>query len=188
MSYDPSRPEGFSPDRPEGGLPYEPAGYDPYAARSVEAVRRRVQMPAIFLIVVSVINILFLIYQSINLVVVIATPAEQLYTSQMEMFEKIFPGMAKGLTQTPPEQFKSQEVVSSSIFTAVLALCSLLILLGAIQMLRLRSYGLAVTASILAAIPCVTCSACCGLGEGVGIWALIVLMNPEVRAAFGAMR
>ena len=65
---------------------------------------------------------------------------------------------------------------------------ALLNIIGGIQMLRLRSYGLALFASILAAIPCISCSACCGLGEGIGIWALVVLLNPEVRAAFAAMR
>src|SRR5690242_2034145 len=59
MSYDPSNPEGVTPDRPEGGVPYERPGYDPYAARTAEAVRGRVQMPAIFLIVVAVLNLLF---------------------------------------------------------------------------------------------------------------------------------
>ena len=56
------------------------------------------------------------------------------------------------------------------------------ILLGAIQMSRLRSYGLAMTASILAIIPCVW--SCFIVGIPLGIWALVVLRRPEVRAAF----
>ena len=51
-------------------------------------------------------------------------------------------------------------------------------------MLSLRAYGLAVAASVITAIPCISCSACCGLGEGIGIWALVVLLNNDVRAAF----
>lgn len=37
-------------------------------------------------------------------------------------------------------------------------------------------------AAILAMIPCV--SPCCLLGLPLGIWALIVLLKPEVKAAF----
>ncbi len=54
---------------------------------------------------------------------------------------------------------------------------------GALKMRRLESYGLAMTASILAVIPCF--SPCCGIpGIPLGIWALVVLSKPEVRAAF----
>jgi hypothetical protein len=61
---------------------------------------------------------------------------------------------------------------------------SLITALGAIRMMMLKSYGLAVIAAVLAAIPCVSPGACCLLGEGVGIWALVILLNPEVRSAF----
>jgi hypothetical protein len=37
-------------------------------------------------------------------------------------------------------------------------------------------------ASIIAMIPCV--SPCCLLGLPIGIWALVVLMKPEVKSAF----
>jgi hypothetical protein len=56
------------------------------------------------------------------------------------------------------------------------------ILLGAIKMKRLENYGLAMAASIIAMIPCV--SPCCLLGLPIGIWALVVLMKPEVKSAF----
>ena len=37
-------------------------------------------------------------------------------------------------------------------------------------------------ASILAMIPCL--SPCCLIGLPIGIWALVILMKPEVKAAF----
>jgi hypothetical protein len=55
-------------------------------------------------------------------------------------------------------------------------------LFGAIQMMKLRSYGLAMTTAILMLIPCGNC--CCLLNIGVGIWLLVVLSKPEVKAAF----
>ena len=61
-------------------------------------------------------------------------------------------------------------------------LLSIIAVIGAIRMMSLRNYGLAMTSAILTVIPCVT--PCCFLGQGAGIWALIVLMNNDVRAAF----
>jgi len=59
---------------------------------------------------------------------------------------------------------------------------SAVIAFGAIRMKGLQSYGLAMTASILALIPCT--SPCCLAGIPIGIWSLIVLMNADVKAAF----
>lgn len=56
-----------------------------------------------------------------------------------------------------------------------------LIIAGSIQMLRRRGYGLAMTASVVAMLPC---SPSCILGLPFGIWSLVVLNRPEVRDAF----
>jgi predicted lysophospholipase L1 biosynthesis ABC-type transport system permease subunit len=55
---------------------------------------------------------------------------------------------------------------------------------GAMRMMQLRSWGLSLAVSILAMIPCI--SPCCLMGIPIGIWALVVLNKPEVRAAFTA--
>jgi hypothetical protein len=57
-----------------------------------------------------------------------------------------------------------------------------LIVLGGIAMLTRRLYSVAVLASVLAMINIDGC--CCLLGLPVGIWSLLVLMRPEVSAAF----
>jgi hypothetical protein len=62
------------------------------------------------------------------------------------------------------------------------SLIGIVIALGAVKMKNLQSYGLAMTASILAMIPCV--SPCCLLGLPFGIWAVVVLGRPEVKSAF----
>ena len=55
------------------------------------------------------------------------------------------------------------------------------ILIGAIKMKQGQSYGLAMTAAIL----CILCDwTCCCLGLGAGIWALVILLKPEVKAVF----
>lgn len=69
-----------------------------------------------------------------------------------------------------------------SIVGGIVALCwGGIVLSGAVQMYRLRGYGYAMTATIVAMVPC---SLCCILGLPFGIWGLVVLMKPEVKNAF----
>ncbi len=63
-----------------------------------------------------------------------------------------------------------------------LALCGL-IFFGGLKMKNLESFGLAIAASIIAIIPCFS-GCCCIIGMPAGIWALVVLNKPEVKAAF----
>lgn len=56
------------------------------------------------------------------------------------------------------------------------------IFMGASKMRKLESYGLAMAVSIIAMIPCI--SPCCLIGLPIGIWALVVLLDPNVKAAF----
>lgn len=74
----------------------------------------------------------------------------------------------------------------SGTFTVVMGLFTLigaaLIFYGAMKMKDLQGYGLAMTAAILSLIPCF--SICC-IGIPFGIWALVVLLNQDVKNAFG---
>jgi len=68
------------------------------------------------------------------------------------------------------------------VFGIIGLVMSVVIFLGASKMKNAESYGFAMAAAILAMIPCV--SPCCLLGLPLGIWALIVLLKPEVKSAF----
>jgi hypothetical protein len=57
-----------------------------------------------------------------------------------------------------------------------------LIIYAAVQMMSLRSWGLCLAAAILALIPCI--GPCCCLSLPFGIWAIVVLLDDRVRAAF----
>lgn len=57
-----------------------------------------------------------------------------------------------------------------------------IIIYGGIKMLRGQSYGLAKTAAILAIIPFLSC--CFIVGIPIGIWVLVVLRDPFVKAFF----
>jgi TRAP-type uncharacterized transport system fused permease subunit len=67
-------------------------------------------------------------------------------------------------------------------FATIGVISNMLTLVGGLKMKGLQSHGLAMMASILAVIPCL--SPCCLLGIPFGIWSLMVLSKPEVKAAF----
>jgi hypothetical protein len=67
-------------------------------------------------------------------------------------------------------------------FSIIAIFIAALIIYAALKMKDLKHWGLAVAASILAMIPCI--SPCCIIGLPIGIWCLVVLMKPEVKEAF----
>lgn len=81
-----------------------------------------------------------------------------------------------------------QEIVKNShgttpaISNGVLALIAGFTIIGAIQMLRRKTWGLCLAASILSMIHIGSC--CCVLGAPFGIWALVMLMNTDVKDSF----
>ncbi len=85
--------------------------------------------------------------------------------------------------RTQLEQMRSAGIGPMDIFQAVLGVAiNLLVVVGALKMQRLQSWGLSMTSAILVMLPCAGC--CCLLGLPVGIWAVLTLNKPEVKAAF----
>jgi hypothetical protein len=79
---------------------------------------------------------------------------------------------------------RSGDVVSalSGVVGAIFALVWYgIVLMGAIQMYRMQTWGLALAGSIMALFPC---SICCILALPFGIWSLVVLCNADVKEAF----
>ncbi len=173
--------------------PYEPGPFDHYDAgegerlpgNDREAARQRTQLPGIFLIVVACLNLLGSLLPILNAVSATLQSADELYEQQKQMITKIFPNLSKeALANKSPQDVKKQALWVNWPWAILAVLAGLLSLMGGIGLLRLRWYGLCMTGAIAAAIPCISCTGCCGVGEGVGIWALVVLLNEEVRAAF----
>jgi hypothetical protein len=109
-------------------------------------------------------------------------PTEQL----REQMEKGYPEQYKkleesGYTIKDLQNFYFYFLGGGGLLAIVLAL---LIILGGILMCVRRGYALAVFSAVLAALPCLSPSACCIFGIVIGIWALVVLFNPAVKAAF----
>jgi hypothetical protein len=69
-----------------------------------------------------------------------------------------------------------------SISNVVILALSVVTILAGVRMMQLRSYGLVMAGVILSMLPC--CSGCCCLGIPFGIWALVVLNRPSVKASF----
>jgi hypothetical protein len=65
---------------------------------------------------------------------------------------------------------------------AIFAIGNIVVFAAAIQMLRLKAWGFAVGGSIFSMVNLANC--CCVVGLPVGLWALLVLSNTEVRRAF----
>lgn len=93
------------------------------------------------------------------------------------------PPDAPAFLETMQKQAQLPEVWAA---VSVCALASALIVLGAVQMLRLRWWGFAVFVSFLAIIN--IANGCCIPGLPIGIWSIATLVRPEVREAFQALR
>jgi hypothetical protein len=86
-------------------------------------------------------------------------------------------------SQMPREAWANMFSGTIGVVSNVIALLlSGLIFFGAMKMKRLENYGLAMAASIIAMVPCL--SPCCLIGLPIGIWAVVVLSKPEVKSAF----
>ena len=142
------------PLRP-GGLPAS----QPQAALASALVNG----PAIFLIVINAVGIVF----SLAVLSVGFPP---------DMLDNI-PGMDPAAKRMFTQALASQ-TPSNIIGLLIASFC----LFGAISMMNLRRHTVCVIAAVLTLLPCSGC--CCGLGLAAGIWALVVLAKPEVRDAF----
>ncbi len=141
------------------GIPAAPGLPQPIAVNP-SAVQAAVNGPAVFMMVLAGLNIAFALFGLV-----------------MNLF---FGGM--GLAGAPSGGTQEQMIIQA-ISGVVGNICgiiiSILILVGANKMRKLQSYGLAMTACILSII----CCPCC-IGIGPGIWGIVVLCKPEVKAAF----
>lgn len=180
MSYDPNN---YGSDVP-------PPDYGSAAPLPVdtEFARQRTRAAGIALIVVAVLNLLFAVFLLISTIRSALQSPEELQKAQQSMIamlpEDYQKEMQKQQGNQRPEDLKTQTMTIDGIATALFWITALLTLLAGIRMLSLRSYGLCIIGAICAALPCLSCGGCCGLGEIIGLWALIVLLSGDVRAAF----
>jgi hypothetical protein len=91
-----------------------------------------------------------------------------------------------GKETLPSDQAEKMGFMIGTIGSYIVALLSLLlapvIIYGAVQMMQGKKPGLAKIAAIAAMIPVTSC--CFLIGIPIGIWSLVVLAKPEVKAIF----
>jgi hypothetical protein len=175
----------------------------------------RVKLPAILMLILASLGLILTLITTIILAIGGTVAAAAADSPEFER------AMERGAARRPgndpfgnnprpdpitKDQFKSIMAgigVGAVLIGIVGVILHALMLFGSIQMLRLRTFGLAVTAAVM----CMICSffACVGFGGvgsaifpccgfvgllflpvniGIGIWALVVLMSADVKAAF----
>ena len=164
LSAFPEFADAFAPP-PEA--PGAPPSAQPGIGTRDEALRL-VKGPAIALKVTAIIGLVCVV---LGFVFNIATltghsfmPQQQMPDPQMQKLFNLFGG-GFGIVQ---------DIIGGVI--------GVIVLIGAGKIQRLKSFQFAMTAAIVAMIPCV--SPCCFLGLPFGIWALTVLNKPEVKSHF----
>lgn len=130
-----------------------------------EAALERVKWPAIALMVLAPPSILFYLFDLVMRVI------------NWNNFAMLGPNPAPGAK----EGFVGGQI-ACIIVEAIAILLQLLVIWGALQMLRLKNRKSAMIANIISVIPCFT--ACCLLGIPFGIWGIVTLNDPTVSKHF----
>jgi hypothetical protein len=150
----------------------------------------RVKLPGLFLMAVGCLNLLAALFQTGGWIYFSLQPAEKMYATQLEQFDKagenwsFFREMAEQIREKNPEEYKRQRVLIDGLTAAALLAGAVIVLLAGMRMVQLRSYGLCVLGSLLAATPLISPACCCGVGGIVGLWSVFVLLSPVVRLGF----
>ena len=137
--------------------PTKPGGFDP------GQVKGKVAAPAIAMMVAAVLGLAVTIFNVIFALTV--TP-------------EVDPN-------APPILQNMQQNSAGPVAAAVQAgflVVNVVILIGAIFMLRFKTWGLALAASILSMVN--IGGGCCILGLPFGIWSLVILLQEDVKKAF----
>ena len=159
VSNFPNSPSPYEPPQPQFGPgPGNPGGGNP--------VLSRLRGPAIALMICGPLGIIFLIvdlgFRIFNVINGVQPPA---FGNQPANRDAQMVGIYGGMG-----------------YDVIAAILQIVVIIGALNMLKAKNYQLAMTAAIISVIPC--CSSCCVVAIPFGIWALIVLMDPQVKSAF----
>jgi len=135
-------------------------------------VSSKVNAPATALLIVGIINIPVALWNLVSNLMSMGAPEQALPPGQQ----------IEGMNTEQLTAIIQGAAAVFVVISIIAIIVGVVIIMGALKMKKLQAYGFAMTASVLAMIPCV--SACCPLGLPFGIWAIVVLNNADVKAAF----
>ena len=126
--------------------------------------KAKVQAPAIALIVCGGLSFIASIFGAINALV-----------SQVPQIPPDTPELAA-------QMMKGTVGPVAAAIQTVFILVGLFVLFGGIQMVRIKTWTVALAASIVSMLNFGSC--CCLIGMPIGIWALVILLMGDVKRAF----
>lgn len=149
----------------------------------IARAKRLVSAPSLMLIISSAICLLLVV---VGLVVAFTSPYLFADWYQKTLIDAQPPGAQKDQLQAQFDKQKEQMRLDNPVDLTVRSIAlvfNLLALIGGFKMRSLSGYGLAMTGSVMAIIPI---SGCCLLTLPMGIWAVVVLNNADVKRGFKA--
>ncbi len=170
------------------GNPYStPTGMFNSDGGNTEYARSKVAAPAIALLVEGIIFVLLAIWGVVMAALSMAG-LNPLVNSQREQFEQMqqqngaAPAGASEFLETMMKMSETMQGPLGLVLNLIPLTIAFVVIFGALRMKNLRSYSLALASAILGMIPCF--SPCCLVGLPIGVWAIVVLMDPTVKQSF----
>ena len=151
------------------GMPLDP--YDDPRSTA----KRKLFIPAIALIFIGVISVLYAIGTSLMSGQYKESVRQQM--RQIEQNQDLSPGM-----KTNFKKVLSAYQDFMPAFHGIAAICGAVIAIGGYQMLTLSARWMCYLATIFSMLSIVNC--CCCIGIIFGVWAIIMLNMPDVRNGF----
>ena len=153
---------------------------------NTEFARSKVAAPAIALLVEGIIFVLLAIWGVVMAALSLAG-LNPLVNSQREQFEQMqqqngAPAGASEFLETMMKMSETMQGPLGLVLNLIPLTIAFVVIFGALRMKNLRSYSLALASAILGMIPCF--SPCCLVGLPIGVWAIVVLMDPTVKQSF----
>jgi hypothetical protein len=140
----------------------------------VARAREKVNLPAIFLLIVGLLCLAF----NVMAIALLWMAPDTIVKGKYDLMKDMFPQQPL----PPYEEYVKQEQTQQTAVYSLRILASILVVVGAVKMRALQAYGLAMTAAVVSLIPACVNECCCMLPFGV--WALVVLLNGEVKQGF----
>lgn len=178
MSINDEFPEDDRPKRRrfDGNDGYDDQGA-PEQVDRLQIARSRTNIPGIFLAVCGILSVLIGAFVLIRFVTV---PEEEMIEAARQQKQR-----DPNNPMQPEEMARLTQNVGIG-GGVVWVVTSLPIIIGGFQMRQLKGYYMGMAGSVLAMIPCCT-NGCMMLSLPVGIWAMVVLLNEDVKWGFRRM-